>query len=76
MSLMSIPSGVVTGEYGVSESMRSKLRELDNLQFENEKINDFIERYRQYLKRSIDAEEKKTREEIIIRKEKFRKHLP
>jgi hypothetical protein len=76
MSLMSMPGGVVTGEYGFSESMKSKLKELDNFQFEDEKIKDFIEKYKQYLKKYIEIEEKKTREEIIIRKEKFKKHLP
>jgi len=73
MSLMSMPGGVVTGEFGFSESMKSKLKDLDNLQFEDEKIKDFIEKYKQYLKKWIEVEEKKTREELILREEKFKR---
>ena len=75
MSLMSMPGGVVTGEYGFSESMKSKLKEWDNLQLEDEKIKVFVEKYKQYLNQYIEIEEKKTKEEIIIRKERFKKHI-
>ncbi len=73
MSLMAVPGGVVTGEFGFAENMKSKLKELETFEFKDERLKDFIKIYRGYLKKWIRDEEKKTREEIILRRERFRR---
>lgn len=75
MSIMSVAGGVVMGEYGFANDMKRKLKDLDSLKFKNKEINSFIEKYKKVLEKRIEKEIKDTKEEIVIRRERFRNNL-
>lgn len=71
MSLMSMPGGIIEGEYGMANQMEEKLRYLETLEEKDDVIARFIEDYKKFLKEMINYEIKQTKQEILIREKSF-----
>jgi hypothetical protein len=67
-------SGVVSGEFGMTEAYERKRQEvLDWLSDPSEKVKAFAKRYVADLEQMRDAETKRTEEGIALRKHRFGK---
>jgi len=72
MSNMSMPKGIVSGEYGLVDSLQSKKRELQKWKKDIRKyMQNFVKKYEKYLKAQIDYEKKRSDEELELRKYEY-----
>lgn len=73
MSSMSATGGVVSGEYGFVDSLKSKKESIQKWKKDKRKyIQDFIKKYEKSLDKQIDYEKKRADEDLELRKHEYK----
>jgi hypothetical protein len=73
MSFMSVPGGVVEGEYGFAADLESKLKYAESVSkaTKSVQLKKFIEEYKEFLRRRAEYERRTSEEDVAIRKSRF-----
>jgi hypothetical protein len=74
MTFMSVPGGMVEGEYGFAEDLEKRLEYAESISKETKSVllKKFIEEYKEFLRRRAEYERRTTEEEIAIRESRFK----